>query len=91
MERDNNQQLTNINEEEVLVTNAAIKTTDILMTIGAGAFALTGIGLLVSSIRKNKRLKERQDFENRILARLVEQGASKEEIADAMELLRKTI
>ena len=91
MERDNNQQLTNINEEEVLVTNAAIKTTDILMTIGAGAFALTGIGLLVNTVRKNKRLKEKQDFEARIIARLVEQGASKEEIANAMELLRKTI
>lgn len=91
MERDNNQQLTNINEEEVLVTNAAIKTTDILMTIGAGAFALTGIGLLVNTVRKNKRLKEKQDFEARILARLVEQGSSEEEIANVMELLRKTI
>ena len=91
MERDNNQQLTNINEEEVLVTNAAIKTTDILRTIGAGAFALTGIGLLVKTVRENKRLKEKQDFEARILARLVEQGASEEEIANAMELLRKTI
>lgn len=91
MERDNNQQLTNINEEEVLVTNAAIKTTDVLMAIGAGAFALTGISLLVNTVRKNKRLKEKQDFEARIIERLIEQGASKEEIANAMELLRKTI
>lgn len=91
MERDNNQQLTNINEEEVLVTNAAIKTTDILMTIGAGAFALTGIGLLVSSIRKNKRLKEKQDFEARIIANLIAEGASQEEIQNAKDLLKRTI
>lgn len=91
MERDNNQQLTNINEEEVLVTNAAIKTTDILMTIGAGAFALTGIGLLVNSIRKNKRLKEKQDFEARIIANLIAEGASQEEIQNAKDLLKRTI
>lgn len=89
---ENNQQLTTIeNEEEVLVTNAAIKTTDVLITIGAGALALTGVSLLVNSIRKGKRLKEKQDFEARILGRLIADGASEEEILEAKKLLSKTI
>ena len=91
MERYENQQLTNINEEKVLVTNVAIKTTDVLMAVGAGVFALTGLSLLVNSVRKGKRLKEKQDFEARIIANLIAEGASQEEIQNAKDLLKRTI
>ena len=90
MDRENNQQLTTIEEEqEVLVTNAAIKTTDVLMAVGAGVFAVTGVSLLVNSLRKGKRLKEKQDFEARIIANLIAEGASQEEINNAKEILRR--
>ena len=90
MDRENNQQLTTINEEEeVLVTNAAIKATDVLMAVGAGLFAVTGVSVLINSVRKGKRLKEREDFESRIIANLIKEGASQEEIENAKEILRK--
>ncbi len=90
MDRENNQQLTTIEEEqEVLVTNAAIKTTDVLMAVGAGVFAVTGVSLLVNSLRKGKRLKEKQDFEARIIANLIAEGASQEEINNAKEILKR--
>lgn len=91
MNRGDNQQLTINNEEEVLVTNVAIKATDVLMAIGAGVFAVTGVSLLINSVRKGKRLKEKQDFEARIIASLVAEGASEREIQNARELLKKTI
>lgn len=92
MEIENNQQLTTIgNEEEVLVTNVAIKTSDVLMALGAGVFALTGISLLVNSHRKGKRLKEKQDFEARIIAGLIAEGASEAEIQNAKDLLERMI
>lgn len=92
MERENNQQLTTMEyEEEVLVTNAAIKTTDVLMAVGAGVFAVTGVSLLINSVRKGKRLKEKQDFEARIIAGLIADGASEVEIQNAKDLLKKMI
>lgn len=85
-----NKQLATVNEEEeVLVTNAAIKTTDVLMAVGAGLFAVTGVSMLINSVRKGKRLKEREDFESRIIARLMQEGASPEEIQNAKEILSK--
>lgn len=91
MERYEDQQLTTVREEEVLVTNTAIKTTDVLMAIGAGVFAVTGVSLLVNSVRKGKRLKEKQDFEARIIGGLIAEGASEAEIQNARDLLRRMI
>lgn len=92
MERQYYTELTTTNgEEEVLVTNAAIKTTDVLMALGAGAFAVTGVSLLINSVRKGKRLKEKQDFEARIIGRLIAEGASEEEIQNAKDLLKRVI
>ena len=54
-------------------------------------FALTGLSLLVNSVRKGKRLKEKQDFEARIIANLIAEGASQEEIQNAKDLLKRTI
>ena len=59
------------------------------MAVGAGLFAVTGVSMLVNSIRKGKRLKERQDFESRIIANLIAEGASQEEIDNAKEILRR--
>lgn len=92
MERQDYTELTTTNgEEEVLVTNAAIKTTDVLMALGAGVFAVTGVSLLINSVRKGKRLKEKQDFEARIIGRLIVEGASEEEIQNAKDLLKRVI
>lgn len=92
MERQDYTELTTTNgEEEVLVTNAAIKTTDVLMALGAGVFAVTGVSLLINSVRKGKRLKEKQDFEARIIGRLIAEGASEEEIQNAKDLLKRVI
>lgn len=86
---DNNRQLEVNDKEEVLVTNVAIKTTDVLLTVAAGALAIAGIGAVINQSRKGKRLKEQQDFEARIISNLIAEGASEAEIENARKILSK--
>lgn len=87
--QETNIQLQNNNDEEVLVTNVAIKTTDVLWMFAAGTCALAGGYALLNQSRKGKRLKEKQDFEARIIANLIAEGASEDEILNAKKLLSK--
>jgi len=76
-------------KEEVLVTNGAIKTTDVLGLIGAAAFAATGITCLVKSIRKKETPDRNVTIIQSVMTNLINEGASAEEIENAKKLLEK--
>ena len=72
-------------EEEILVTNAAIKATDILALIGAGAFAATGIICLIDKLKQRRKAKKNKDeftddFKTILIQKMVQQGCGSEEI-----------
>lgn len=76
-------------QEEKYVTNVAIKTTDVLCAIGAGVFALAGIGTLLNVRKKKAILEKKESFKENIIKQLIVDGASEEEIKNAKELLDK--
>ena len=72
-------------EEEILVTNAAIKATDVLALIGAGAFAATGIICLIDKLKQRRKAKKNKDeftddFKTILIQKMVQQGCGSEEI-----------
>ena len=72
-------------EEEILVTNAAIKATDVLALIGAGAFAATGIICLIDKLKQRRKTKKNKDeftddFKTILIQKMVQQGCGSEEI-----------
>ncbi len=89
MERYENTGMEVTTTEEVLVTNTAIKATDILGAVAAGALAIAGIGAIFNVRRKKKILEEQANFKERIIADLIREGASEEEIENATKLLTK--
>ena len=88
MEKEN-ELMTKETQEEMYVTNVAIKTTDVLCAIGAGVFALAGIGTLLNVRKKKAILDKKQTFKENIIRGLIVDGASEEEIKNAKELLDK--
>lgn len=88
MEKEN-ELMTMETQEEKYVTNVAIKTTDVLCAIGAGVFALAGIGTLLNVRKKKAILEKKETFKENIIRRLIVDGASDEEIKNAKELLDK--
>ena len=88
MEIRNDNQLQNNNEtEEVLVTNAAIKATDVLFAVGMGAWASFAIVGVYKKVKEIKAQKEQLSFNQRVIARMLEEGRSQEEITNVAELL----
>ena len=72
-------------EEEILVTNAAIKATDVLALIGAGAFAATGIICLIDKLKKRRKADKSKDnfkeeFQQILIQKMVQEGCGSEEI-----------
>lgn len=72
-------------EEEILVTNAAIKATDVLALIGAGAFAATGIICLIDKLKQRRKAKKNKDeftddFKTILIQKMVQEGCGSEEI-----------
>lgn len=88
MEKEN-ELMTMETQEEKYVTNVAIKTTDVLCAIGAGVFALAGIGTLLNVRKKKAILDKKQAFKENIIKGLIVDGASEEEIKNAKELIDK--
>ena len=88
MEKEN-ELMTMETQEEKYVTNVAIKTTDVLCAIGAGVFALAGIGTLLNVRKKKAILEKKESFKENIIKQLIVDGASEEEIKNAKELLDK--
>ncbi len=75
-------------EEEVLVTNAAIKATDVLALIGAGAFAATGVMCLIRLIKKKTVVKDyNKETREDIVSRMIKEGYTPEQIADVIKIL----
>ena len=77
-------------EEEILVTNAAIKATDVLALIGAGAFAATGIICLIDKLKKRRKAKKNKDeftddFKTNLIQKMVQEGCGSEEINRALK------
>lgn len=87
--QEGNKQSGEIIVEKELVTNVAIKTTDVLMAVAAGAFAAAGIGVLINQCRKGAKLRDQNDFETRIISNLIAEGATEEEILNAKKILKK--
>ena len=72
-------------EEEILVTNAAIKATDVFALIGAGAFAATGIICLIDKLKQRRKAKKNKDeftddFKTILIQKMVQEGCGSEEI-----------
>lgn len=71
-------------EEEILVTNAAIKATDVLALIGAGAFAATGVICLIDKLKRRKAKKNKDestdDFKTILIQKMIQEGCGSEEI-----------
>ena len=69
-------------EEEILVTNAAIKATDVLALIGAGAFAATGVICLIDKLKKRRKANKltKDDFKTILIQKMVQEGCGSEEI-----------
>ena len=72
-------------EEEILVTNAAIKATDVFALIGAGAFAATGIVCLIDKLKQRRKAKKNKDeftddFKTILIQKMVQEGCGSEEI-----------
>lgn len=88
MEKEN-ELMTMETQEEKYVTNVAIKTTDVLCAIGAGVFALAGIGTLLNVRKKKAILEKKESFKENIIRQLIVDGASEEEIKNVKELLDK--
>ena len=88
MEKEN-ELMTMETQEEKYVTIVAIKTTDVLCAIGAGVFALAGIGTLLNVRKKKAILEKKETFKENIIKGLIVDGASEEEIKKAKELLDK--
>ena len=88
MEKEN-ELMTMETQEEKYVTNVAIKTTDVLCAIGAGVFALAGIGTLLNVRKKKAILEKKESFKENIIKGLIVDYASEEEIENAKELLDK--
>ena len=88
MEKEN-ELMTMETQEEKYVTNVAIKTTDVLCAIGAGVFALAGIGTLLNVRKKKAILEKKETFKENIIKGLIVDGASEEEIKNAKELIDK--
>ena len=88
MEKEN-ELMTMETQEEKYVTNVAIKTTDVLCAIGAGVFALAGIGTLLNVRKKKAILEKKETFKENIIKGWIVDGASEEEIKNAKELLDK--
>ena len=77
--------------EEVLVTNAAIKATDVMALVGVTAFAAGGVYWLINKRKQKKLLDERQAFQDRMLKHLEDSGASEEVIKQSIEILNKNL
>lgn len=76
-------------EEEVYVTNGAIKATDVLGCIAAGAFALTGLTCLYKAVQTKKQRKVNEDTKASVLAQMIKDGCTPEQIQNASELMDK--
>ena len=75
-------------EEEVLVTNPAIKATDVLALIGAGAFAATGVTCLIKSFKKKMGAKDyNKETRKDIIFRMMDKGYTSEQIAEVTKIL----
>ena len=77
-----NYELVEKEEEEILVTNAAIKATDVLALIGAGAFAATGVICLIDKLKKRRKANKltKEDFQQILIRNMTQEGCSPEEI-----------
>lgn len=80
----NNESQQNSETKEVLVTNGAIKATDTLMCVGAGLFAIAGLGALAYTVKKNRALKEQEQYKMQLLMKMKQQGYTDADIL-AME------
>lgn len=80
-------QLTVKTEEEVIVTNAAIKATDVLVLLGAGAFAASGGIALYRQYKKKKQEDAIYNFKNNMTDNLRSKGYTEDEIKLAMKMI----
>ena len=76
-------------EEEILVTNAAIKATDVLALIGAGAFTATGIICLIDKLKKRRKAKSKEEFQNILIQKMLDENCSFESINSLKESLKE--
>ena len=73
-------------EEEILDTNADIKATDVLALIGVGACAATGVKCLIDKL---KRRKAKDEFQQILIQKMLQENCSFESINSLKESLKK--
>ena len=86
---ENNLMNTN-NQEMEVVKEKKLKTSDVLVCIAAGTLAVSGCVSLFKKVRRNKTAEaEVQAFQERIIADMIRNGATLDEIQNAKDLLDK--
>ena len=86
---ENNLMNTN-NQEMEVVKEKKLKTSDVLVCIAAGTLAVSGCVSLFKNVRRNKTAEaEAQAFQERIIADMIRNGATLDEIQNAKDLLDK--
>lgn len=86
---ENNLMNTN-NQEMEVVKEKKLKTLDVLVCIAAGTLAVSGCVSLFKKVRRNKTAEaEAQAFQERIIADMIRNGATLDEIQNAKDLLDK--
>ena len=76
-------------EEEILDTNAASKMTDVLALIGIGAFAATGVRCLIDKLKKRRKAKSKEEFQNILIQKMLEENCSFESLNSLKESLKE--
>lgn len=86
---ENNLMNTN-NQEMEVVKEKKLKTSDVLVCIAAGTLAVSGCVSLFKKVRRNKTAEaEAQAFQERIIADMIRNGATLDEIQNVKDLLDK--
>lgn len=86
---ENNLMNTN-NQEMEVVKEKKLKTSDVLVCIAAGTLAVSGCVSLFKKVRRSKTAEaEAQAFQERIIADMIRNGATLDEIQNAKDLLDK--
>lgn len=87
---ENNLVNTNNQEMEVVKEKKKLKTSDVLVCIAAGTLAVSGCVSLYKKVRRNKTAEaEAQAFQERVIADMIRNGATLDEIQNAKDLLDK--
>ena len=78
------------NQEMEVVKEKKLKTSDVLVCIAAGTLAVSGCVSLFKKVRRNKTAEaEAQAFQERIIADMIRNGATLDEIQNVKDLLDK--